>query len=170
MSTNDGKHWFILLRGKRYGPYSFATLVKAAERGDVDPEAGVWCLGWAEWRAARDVPGLFAQGPERETPDDETPEEMANNRDEDDHDKRAAEKAAPDPPVHVSDRNELASKLAEAPPLALWPTPPKSEPSSHGRANVRIVFASILAVLVTVVGAAWAANSLGIIRVTFMPL
>ena len=66
-ASQDAKNWFVLLRGKRYGPYTFAALVHAAERGVVDKEAGVWCLGWTEWRIARNVPGLFAPEPEPET-------------------------------------------------------------------------------------------------------
>jgi hypothetical protein len=65
-ATQDDKNWFVLLRGKRYGPYTFAALAEAAERGVVDGEAGVWCLGWDEWRMARNVPGLFKPGPEPE--------------------------------------------------------------------------------------------------------
>jgi len=50
-----------LLKGKRYGPYTLASLLRAAERGVVDPGAGVWRLGWAEWHIAREVSGLFEQ-------------------------------------------------------------------------------------------------------------
>ena len=55
----DAKHWFVLLKGKRYGPYALAALVQAVGKGVVDRDAGVWCLGWDEWRIARDVPELF---------------------------------------------------------------------------------------------------------------
>ena len=65
-AIQDDKNWFVLLRGKRYGPYTFAALAHAADRGVVDPEAGVWCLGWDEWRIARNVPGLFKPEPEPE--------------------------------------------------------------------------------------------------------
>jgi hypothetical protein len=57
-ATWDAKDWFVLLRGKQYGPYTYAGLVRAAASGIVDPKAGVWCVGWDEWRIARDVPGL----------------------------------------------------------------------------------------------------------------
>ena len=63
-ATWDAKDWFVLLRGKQYGPYTYAGLVRAAASGIVDPKAGVWCVGWDEWRIARDVPGLFEQEPE----------------------------------------------------------------------------------------------------------
>ena len=68
-ATWDAKDWFVLLRGKQYGPYTYAGLVRAAASGIVDPEAGVWCVGWDEWRIAHDVPGLFEQVPEL-VPDD----------------------------------------------------------------------------------------------------
>jgi GYF domain 2 len=70
-APQDAKNWFVLLKGKRYGPYTFAALAHAAEKGVVDPEAGVWCLGWAEWRIARNVPGLFAEEPEPPADDHE---------------------------------------------------------------------------------------------------
>jgi hypothetical protein len=60
-ATRDAKIWFVLLKGQRYGPCTFTALVHVAEIGLVDAETGVWCLGWAEWRIARDVPGLFEQ-------------------------------------------------------------------------------------------------------------
>jgi GYF domain 2 len=65
-ATQDAKNWFVLLKGKRYGPYTFAAIVQAAEKGVVDHDAGVWCLGWDEWRIARDVPGLFKDEPASE--------------------------------------------------------------------------------------------------------
>jgi hypothetical protein len=68
--TWDAKDWFVLLRGKQYGPYTYAGLVRAAARGIVDPKAAVWCVGWGEWCIARDVPGLFEQEPEL-VPDDQ---------------------------------------------------------------------------------------------------
>jgi len=57
--NQDDKNWFVLLRGKRYGPLYLCGTGACADRGVVDPEAGVWCLGWDEWRIARNVPGLF---------------------------------------------------------------------------------------------------------------
>jgi GYF domain 2 len=61
-ATQDAKIWFVSFKGKRYGPYTFSALVHDAARGLVDRDAGVWCLGWAEWRIARNVPGLFEAG------------------------------------------------------------------------------------------------------------
>jgi hypothetical protein len=63
-ATQDAKIWFVSFKGKRYGPYTFSALVHDAARGLVDRDAGVWCLGWAEWRIARNVPGLFEPEPE----------------------------------------------------------------------------------------------------------
>jgi GYF domain 2 len=113
-ATQDDKTWFVLLKGKRYGPYTFASLLRAVERGVVDPGAGVWCLGWAEWRIAREVPGLFEQeqmpaagdqgedvdSPEEEGYRDEQDDRDEENRDElDDRGEDAAEKVAPDATV-----------------------------------------------------------------------
>jgi hypothetical protein len=69
-ATDDAKNWFVLVKGKQYGPYTYGGLVRAAARGTIDPQAGVWCVGWDEWRIARDVPGLFEQEPEL-IPDDQ---------------------------------------------------------------------------------------------------
>ena len=81
-ATQDAKNWFVLLKGKRYGPYTFAALAHAAEKGVVDPEAGVWCLGWAEWRIARNVPGLFKPGPDDLEEDADEAEEYADDRED----------------------------------------------------------------------------------------
>ena len=43
MSAQPGdQHWFISLNGKRYGPYSFAALAKAASKGVIDGDTSVW--------------------------------------------------------------------------------------------------------------------------------
>jgi len=39
----DGENWFVLRRGKQSGPHTLAALVRAVEKGDVGPEAGIWC-------------------------------------------------------------------------------------------------------------------------------
>jgi hypothetical protein len=150
-ATQDDKTWFVLLKGKRYGPYTFASVLRAVERGVVDPGAWVWCLGWAEWRIAREVPGLFEQelvpAPDHQEEDVDSPDEKDERDEEDDRDElgesgeETSEKAAPD-----------ASATSE--PLV-------------GR-NARIVILSVLTVLVIVVGAGWTAVLLGIIRVKFM--
>jgi hypothetical protein len=150
-ATQDDKTWFVLLKGKRYGPYTFASVLRAVERGVVDPEAGVWCLGWAEWRIAREVPGLFEQelvpGPDHQEEDVASPDEE-DDRDEDD------------------DRDELGESGEDTSEKAAPDASATSEPLV-GR-NARIVILSVLTVLVIVVGAGWTAVSLGIIRVKFM--
>ncbi len=225
-APQDAKNWFVLLKGKRYGPYTFAALAHAAEKGVVDPEAGVWCLGWAEWRIARNVPGLFAEEPEPAADDHEedadSVEEYADEHvesereedhrddeddldDEDDHDEEdrrdqgnrrdaiaamapnavAASRltAAPARVVETSDlrapsrdTNETAIKPDEAPSLGLSAGPRMSvstlapEPEAGGRGGgVRLAVLSVLAVLVILSGAGWAAITLGIMRVEFMP-
>jgi hypothetical protein len=87
-------------------------------RGLVDRGAGVWCLGWAEWRIARNVPELFEPEPE--------------------------------------------TKSIGAPGLLSEP-----EPTGHD-GGVRLAIVCVLAVLLILLGAGWAAILLGIIRVTFM--
>jgi hypothetical protein len=224
-APQDAKNWFVLLKGKRYGPYTFAALAHAAEKGVVDPEAGVWCLGWAEWRIARNVPGLFAEEPEPAADDHEedvdSAEEYADDHlesereedhrddedldDEDDRDQEdhrdqgnrreaiaamapnavAASRpaAAPARVVETSDlrapsrdTDETAIELDEAPSLGLSAGPrmsvstlaPEPEAGRHG-GGVRLAILSVLAVLVILSGAGWAAISLGIMRVEFMP-
>jgi hypothetical protein len=77
-ATQDAKNWFVLLKGKRYGPYTFTAIVQAAEKGVVEPDAGVWCLGWDEWRIARDVPGLFKDDPASEVIEEDVEEAEAD--------------------------------------------------------------------------------------------
>jgi GYF domain 2 len=229
-AIQDDKNWFVLLRGKRYGPYTFAALAHAADRGVVDPEAGVWCLGWDEWRIARNVPGLFKPEPEPEPepePDDlDAFEEDADDREEspigqedelvdeedrveaNDRDADATEEDELDSAEGSSKESRSAqSKTAESKPLvalgrlsggdlhARGPTadtadikldeassfglsagprmsmseaPPEPEPARNG-GGVRLAVISVLACLVILFGTGWAAISLGIIRVEFMP-
>jgi hypothetical protein len=148
-ATQDGKTWFVLLKGRRYGPYTFASLVRAAERGVVDPGAGVWCLGWAEWRIARNVPGLFEQE-HVPAPDDE--EQDVDSSEEDDRDEENRDE--------LDDRGEdTAEKVTPDASAATEPAVAR---------NAWIVILSVFTVLVIVVAAVWTAISLGIIRVTFM--
>jgi GYF domain 2 len=60
------KHWFISLKGKRYGPYTFAALTEAADKGVIDADTNVWRLGWVKWHPARSVPGLLNDPSEQE--------------------------------------------------------------------------------------------------------
>jgi GYF domain 2 len=155
-ATRDAKIWFVLLKGQRYGPCTFTALVHVAEIGLVDAETGVWCLGWAEWRIARDVPGLFEQESDDLDEDIEAREEVAEGSEDPNPDKEAAKKAgtAAPPLVHRAGPK---------------PAPPhQSKRVSHG-GRVRLVILCILAVIVIVFGAGWAAISLDIIRVELMP-
>jgi GYF domain 2 len=254
-AAQDAKNWFVLLKGKRYGPYTFAALAQAAEKGVVDPEAGVWCLGWDEWRIARNVPGLFKPEPEPAEPEEDADEpeaeadareepelaqEEPSNRDHRDRDYRrqdsrdrdlrdkdsrdrdvrdrgprdrerrdegndrdatvdrggnAADKVtptdfAPGKPLvalgRLSETVELRARnrdadeadvkpdeapgfdLSAGPPISASAPPPEHEPTSRG-GGVRLAVISVLAVLAILFGAVWAAISLGIIRVEFMP-
>ena len=112
-AIQDDKNWFVLLRGKRYGPYTFAALAHAADRGVVDPEAGVWHLGWDEWRIARNVPGLFKPEPEPEPepePDDVDEEVDAFEEDADDREESLAEQ---EDVVDAEDRAEADDRNEE---------------------------------------------------------
>jgi GYF domain 2 len=176
----------VLLRGEQYGPYTYAGLVRAAARGMVDPKAGVWCVGWDEWRIARDVPGLFEQEPEL-VPDDreediDCPQE--NDRGRSTEKVATAVTAATNPAAGLRlvesavdsagshEKKEAAVKLDEVPPIDVLARPrsalalPRRKSPGHP-GGVRLAVYSVLAVLVILFGAGWAAISLGIIRVTF---
>jgi hypothetical protein len=58
-----GQHWFVLLNGKRHGPFPFAALTKAAKQGVITAETNVWRRGWQKWHPARQVPGLLNEAP-----------------------------------------------------------------------------------------------------------
>jgi hypothetical protein len=58
-----GQHWFVLLNGKRHGPFSFAALTKAAKQGVITAETNIWRRGWQKWHPARQVPGLLTEAP-----------------------------------------------------------------------------------------------------------
>jgi hypothetical protein len=135
-ATQDAENWFVSFKDKRYGPYTFSALAQEAERGLVDREAGVWCLGWTEWRIARNVPGLFE--PEPETKSIGSPGPL------------------PAPDID-------GAGFSAGPPMSVS----EPEPTGHG-GGVRLVIVSVLAVLLILLGAGWAAISLCIIRVTFM--
>ena len=57
------QHWFVLLNGKRHGPFTFATLTKAAANGVITAETDIWRSGWKKWHPARQVPGLLNETP-----------------------------------------------------------------------------------------------------------
>jgi GYF domain 2 len=58
-----GQHWFVLLNGKRHGPFPFSALTKAAKQGVITAETNVWRRGWQKWHPARQVPGLLNEAP-----------------------------------------------------------------------------------------------------------
>ena len=58
-----GQHWFVLLNGKRHGPFTFAAMTKAAKQGVITAETNVWRRGWQKWHPARQVPGLLTEAP-----------------------------------------------------------------------------------------------------------
>jgi hypothetical protein len=153
MATSaDIKNWFALVRGQQYGPFTFASLVRAAGRGVFGPEAGVWCVGWAEWRIAGSVPGLFEQEPEPDGVEEahRGKEHREDKNESDDHDEATPLRLLAGPPISVS-------------------IPPR-EPKRAGRAKgVRLAVLCVLAVFVILFGAGWAAISLDIIRVELLP-
>src|SRR5260370_28420026 len=57
------QHWFVLLNGKRHGPFTFATLTQAAKKGVITAETNIWRRGWQKWHPARQVPGLLNEAP-----------------------------------------------------------------------------------------------------------
>jgi hypothetical protein len=166
-ATDDAKNWFVWVKGKQYGPFTYGGLVRAAARGTVDPQAGVWCVGWDEWRIARDVPGLFEQEPEL-IPDDQ--EEGIDFPEE-------PEKAATGVPAAglrpaesgVREKKGPTVKLDMVPSIDVLapsaPALPQRKSPGH-RGGVRLAVYSVLALLVILFGAGWAAIWLGIIRVT----
>jgi hypothetical protein len=183
-ATWDAKDWFVLLRGKQYGPYTYAGLVRAAASGIVDPKAGVWCVGWDEWRIARDVPGLFEQEPEL-VPDDQ--EEGFDSPEGDERGKSTTKEAATAVSAATKpgrgslelanrrsgsrDKNEVAVELDKAPSIdvsAELPSAPElpQRKSPGHRGGLRLAVYSVLAVLLILFSAGWAAISLGIIRIT----
>jgi hypothetical protein len=178
-ATYDAKSWFVLVRGKQYGPYTYGGLVRAAASGIVDPKVGVWCVGWDEWRIACDVPGLFEQEPEV-IPDDQ--EEGIDSPEVNDRGKVATAVPAAtnpaaglrlvEPAVNAAgshDKKEPAVKLDAVSSIDVLapsaPALPQRKSPGH-RGGVRLAVYSVLALLVILFGAGWAAISLGIIRVT----
>jgi hypothetical protein len=152
-ATQNTENWFVLLKGQQYGPYSFAALVRAAGRGVFGPEAGVWCVGWAKWRIARSVPGLFEQEPE---PDGVEEADCDKEHREDDGDKS-------------DDRNEATPlRLLASPPITVSTSPREPKRAGHAK-GARLAVLCVFAVFVILFGAGWAAISLDIIRLELLP-
>src|SRR5258707_223650 len=57
------QRWFVLLNGKRHGPFTFAALTQAAKKGVITAETNIWRRGWQKWHPARQVPGLLNEAP-----------------------------------------------------------------------------------------------------------
>jgi GYF domain 2 len=100
----EAQHWFVLLNGKRYGPYTFAALLKGVEKGVIGRSAGIWRPGWEQWRAAGDVSGIFAPEPppveefeQKKEPEEqaEAPATSPDEPEEAQEEKREPEEAEP---------------------------------------------------------------------------
>ena len=151
-AIEDDESWFVLRKGKRSGPHTLEALLRAVDKGIIGPEAGIWCVGWAEWRIARDVPELFGRGSDPDLENSDSPEDQD--------------------PVETSDHiGELTAKLDEAPPLLLASQQEHRETDYDGGLRWRVMISclSVIAVLVVVFGSVWVATLMGIIRVEFMP-
>jgi GYF domain 2 len=73
-SQAAGQHWFVLLDGKRHGPFTYADLTKAARDGLITADTNVWRPGWEKWHPARRVKGLVNErAPVNERPMTERP-------------------------------------------------------------------------------------------------
>jgi hypothetical protein len=73
-SQSAGQHWFVLLDGKRHGPFTYAELTRAARDGVITAETNIWRPGWQKWHPARRVKGLVNErAPVNERPVNETP-------------------------------------------------------------------------------------------------
>jgi hypothetical protein len=162
-ATQEAKIWFVLLKGQRYGPCTFTALVRMAEIGVVDAETGVWCVGWAEWRTARNVPRLS----KRESDDLDKDVEAR----EDDAEGREAHSGSEAEAHSGSEATEKAETAAR--PLGHSAGPKPAPPHQSKRAGrggrVRLAILCVLAVIMITFGAGWAAISLDIIRVELMP-
>ncbi len=52
--------WHVVISGEQAGPYAPSQLAEMLTAGHVDWEAYVWCEGFDNWSAMRDVPDLVA--------------------------------------------------------------------------------------------------------------
>jgi hypothetical protein len=127
-----------------------------AEIGVVDAHTGVWCVGWAKWRAARSIPELPQQEPYDLNEDVETRADDAEGR------------KAP-----YSGRETIERARSTAQPLgqAVNQTPPPAHESKRVRhgGRARLAVLCVLVVIIITLGVGWAAISLDIIRIELMP-
>lgn len=54
------EHWYHLVHGKQFGPYSFKGLRERVQMGVLHPDDEVLRDGAKDWVEAGTVPGLFA--------------------------------------------------------------------------------------------------------------
>lgn len=110
MSTQSAsQHWFVLLNGKRHGPFTFATLTKAAKNGVISAETNIWRRGWQKWHPARQVPGLLNEAPL--APDDaEWTDEQVRPPDEEVLLYAPQRRALRSSPDHGSRRDQLSAE------------------------------------------------------------
>jgi len=50
--------WYIVLGGRRQGPFGYSQLRQAASEGGLTPETLVWTATMNHWTAAAQAPGL----------------------------------------------------------------------------------------------------------------
>ncbi len=73
-TQSDRHHWFVLLHGKRHGPYTYDDLTRAAKEGVITADTNIWRSGWKNWHPARSVKGLVVErSPAVERPVTERP-------------------------------------------------------------------------------------------------
>jgi hypothetical protein len=151
----EAQHWFILLNGKRYGPYSLPALVKGVEKGVISESAGVWRPGWEQWRTAGDVPELFEPEPppiegfdakaepeEARSPatSHDEPQEVRHDEQRLEHaEPAAAEDIAEDHPVmeHAAGADSTDAVSNVAAPVSTAPEPAIADPEPAGNEAYR---------------------------------
>ncbi len=58
--SDSQQHWYVLLGGKRHGPFSYAELTRAVREGLISAETNIWRSGWKNWHLAKSVKGLMS--------------------------------------------------------------------------------------------------------------
>jgi GYF domain 2 len=120
-TQSDRQHWFVLLNGKRHGPFTYAELTKAAREGLITGQTNIWRSGWQKWHPARSVKGLLAErGPANERPVNETPLAPDGTEWVDEHVRAPAEATfqfAPPNRREARRSKEVAALRLEQPPV-----------------------------------------------------
>jgi hypothetical protein len=57
--SNMMEGWYWSRGGQQLGPYSWEQLCQFAREGRIQPADQIWHVGWDNWSAASQVPGLF---------------------------------------------------------------------------------------------------------------